>query len=72
MARIVYKPQCSECGAVINDEVMYETIKFEKLERNKFSFVNEYTRIYPSHCEVCGEYFDCIEIKLQTNLTKER
>ena len=30
MARIVYKPHCSECGAVINDKIMYKTINIKK------------------------------------------
>lgn len=71
MARIIYKPHCSKCGAVINDEVMYETIKMEALEKDKISFVNEYTNIYPTRCKTCGEYFDCIEITPPIDLTKE-
>ena len=72
MARIIYKPHCSKCGAVINDKVMYKTIELVKLEKGiGWCFGNEYTSIYPSHCEVCGEYFDCIEITPPINLTKE-
>lgn len=33
MARIIYKPHCSKCGAVINDKVMYKTIELVKKER---------------------------------------
>ena len=66
MARIVYKPHCSECGAVINDEVMYETINLK-------NFIGDnYTNIYTMKCKTCGAYFDCIEITPPTNLTKER
>lgn len=65
MARIIYKPHCSECGEVINDEVMYETINLK-------NFIGDsYTNIYPMKCKTCGAYFNCIEIKPPINLTKE-
>lgn len=65
MARIIYIPHCSKCGAVINDKVMYETINLK-------NFIgNNYTSIYPIQCKTCGEYFDCIEITPPTDLTKE-
>lgn len=69
MARIIYKPHCSKCGAVINDEVMYETITLPLDKYNPFNY--EYTNIYPTKCKTCGEYFDCIEIIPPMNLTKE-
>ena len=66
MARIIYKPHCSECGAVINDKIMYETINLK-------NFIGDnYTNIYPMKCKTCGAYFDCIEITPPTNLTKEK
>lgn len=72
MARIVYKPHCSECGALINDEVMYEKIELEAL-KERGDFIREFINILrPTKCEVCGEYFDCIEITPPTNLTEER
>ena len=68
MARIIYKPRCSECGALINDEIMYEKIKL-----GVFKYIDdELANIYPTKCKVCGEYFDCIEITPPTNLTRER
>ena len=70
MARIIYKPHCSTCGAVINGDIMYETITLPTSEYSIFN--HEYTNIYPTRCESCGEYFDCIEIKPPTDLTKER
>lgn len=72
MARIVYKPHCSECGAVINDEVMYKKIKLEVEKGMDWRFGDEYTNIYPTRCKSCGEYFNYIEIKLPADLTGER
>ena len=74
MARIIYKPHCSECGALINDEIMYEKIKLDVFERYGFTkyIDDELTNIYPTKCKACGEYFDCIEITPPTNLTRER
>ena len=70
MARIVYKPHCSECGAVINDDIMYETIILPLGEED--SILNyKYTNVYPMKCKTCGAYFDCIEITPPINLTKE-
>jgi predicted Zn-ribbon and HTH transcriptional regulator len=70
MARIVYKPHCSKCGAVINDDVVYETITLPLDEDSLFN--HEYTNIYPARCKTCGEYFDCIEITPPMDLTKEK
>lgn len=71
MARIVYKPHCSKCGAVINDEVMYKKIKLEAEKGIGWCFGDEYTNIYPMKCKTCGAYFNCIEITPPINLTKE-
>ena len=72
MARIIYKPHCSECGALINDEVMYKEIKLEVEKGIGWRFGDEYTNIYPTRCKSCGEYFNGIEITPPTNLTKEK
>ena len=67
MARIIYKPHCSECGALIDDEIMYEKIKYGFTKY----IDDELTYIYPTKCKACGEYFDCIEIAPPIDLTKE-
>ena len=68
MARIVYKPHCSECGAVINDDIMYETIILPLGEED--SILNyKYTNVYPMECKTCGAHFDCIEITPPINLS---
>ena len=57
MAQIVYKPHCSNCGAVINDEIKYII--------NKIKNITPITPIdiYPCKCPCCGKYFDSIIIK---------
>lgn len=63
MARIVYKPMCSNCGSVIEKEVRYKEID---LLSNPFETIlgrNSITVITPYKCEKCGAFFDCIEIR---------
>ena len=63
MARIIYKPHCSECGAIIEARPMCEKIKLIPLEGCHPRLLDdEYTNIYPQICKSCGTYFDCIEI----------
>lgn len=69
MARIIYRPHCSECGAVINDDIMYETIMLPLGEDSILNY--KYTNVYPMKCKTCGAYFDCIEITSPIDLTKE-
>lgn len=61
MAQIVYKPHCSNCGAVINDEIKY----IEHVIINKIKNITPITPIdiFPYKCPYCGKYFDSIIIK---------
>lgn len=61
MAQIVYKPHCSNCGAVINDEIKY----IEYTERVIINKIKNITPIdiFPYKCPCCGKYFDSIIIK---------
>lgn len=58
MAQIVYKPHCSNCGAVINDEIKY----VEYAIINKIKNITPID-IFPYKCPCCGKYFDSIIIK---------
>ena len=59
MAKIVYKPTCSECGAVIGGEVY--GIRLETIaENNKYSLGYRWS-VHPSKCWKCGVWFDSIE-----------
>lgn len=58
MAQIVYKPHCSNCGAVINDEIKY----IEHVIINKIKNITP-INISPYTCPCCGKYFDSIIIK---------
>lgn len=57
MAQIVYKPHCSNCGAVIYDEITY----IEHVIINKIKNITPI--ISPCKCPYCGKYFDSIIIK---------
>ena len=56
MSRIIYKPTCSNCGAVISGEVRYT----EEMNRDDIMIIPIMRHISPSHCTKCGTFFDCI------------
>ena len=55
MSRIIYKPTCSNCGAIISGEVRYTE---EPSREDIITFPIRH--ISPTHCTKCGTYFDCI------------
>lgn len=59
MAQIVYKPHCSNCGAVIYDEITY----IEYVIINKIITYTTSIDISPYKCPCCGKCFDSIIIK---------
>lgn len=59
MATIVYKPVCSNCGAIITDEVYgIEYISSDKTTYMRHKDVG----ISPSVCKECGALFESIMI----------
>lgn len=63
MTRIVYKPHCANCGALINDDVKFKKTIVERTIANKFFYPDKLYDISPYRCENCGEFFEAIEIK---------
>lgn len=59
MAQIVYKPHCSNCGAIIYDEITYIE---HVIINNKITNITPID-IFPYKCPCCGKYFDSIIIK---------
>lgn len=59
MCRIIYKPHCSNCGAIIEDEVVYG---YNILDMPDFMIRIE-PWVYPNRCKSCGEIFETIELK---------
>lgn len=57
MSRIIYKPTCSNCGAVIHGEVS------SKYWRDEISYGR---KIAPTVCLNCGTYFDSIVMPCPT------
>ncbi len=55
MGKIIFKPTCSHCGAVIHGEVSYTE---EPSREDIMLFPIRY--ISPTHCPKCGTDFDCI------------
>lgn len=61
MASIIYKPVCSECGAIITDEVY--GIRYTSFnDKVKYKFLHG-TGVSPSVCKNCGTGFDSIIIE---------
>lgn len=57
MGRIIYKPHCAECGALINDEVIYRRLELINPK-------NCFFEIKPNRCESCGAWFEAIAIPM--------
>lgn len=61
MGAIIYKPHCSKCGAVINQEITYKIVG----EIGKTHLFGRYlVGINPIKCARCGEVFETIEIPM--------
>lgn len=60
MARIIYQPHCSECGAIIPNEIVYKKLV---QDCGVNTLKRELTVIEPLRCSTCGNFFDCIEIE---------
>lgn len=64
MTRIVYKPHCAKCGALINGEVAFREIIDELKAPNGYFCNHPIYDISPYKCEKCGELFEGIEMKM--------
>jgi len=63
MSKIIYKPHCEKCGAVINQKIQYKRIE---LEGNiDIPRVHDliYYEFYPHRCEHCATVFDSAELQ---------
>ena len=67
--KIVYKPHCGKCGAVINTKVAYNKIVIESYKN--LHLPKETIEVFPSRCECCGQAFNMIEILLPEQLSTE-
>ncbi len=52
-ARIIYRPTCSECGAIVRGNVY--GLRKERLQNGKLLCLDE--SVYPIKCEQCGSWF---------------
>ena len=59
MAKIIYRPHCSECGALIAEKVSCQEIISDDRPHHLIN-----VSINPSKCECCGEDFMNIQIDL--------
>ena len=68
MTAIEYKPHCSNCGAIIDEEVKYRDvdIAFERKLRSHL-FLNN-IEIDPHRCKNCGKTFCRIEMEMPTKM----
>lgn len=64
MGRIVYKPHCAKCGALIEQNVQFKRYEnMLKLNKNLQYKMNDYV-FSPYRCKVCGEIFDSAEVQI--------
>ena len=67
MTKIIYRPHCSKCGAIINEKVSYQEIISDDFP---YHLIN--AAMNPSKCECCGEYFIGIQIDLPVESEDKR
>lgn len=63
MGKIIYKPHCASCGALINEEVVYRSHEIRYANGylyHKSGFID----IEPNRCTRCGEIFEIIEVPI--------
>ncbi len=68
MGTIVYKPHCSKCGAVINEEISYRNIVLSATPNH---FARQWTDVFPTRCAHCNQPFTAIEIPMPKQETTE-
>lgn len=61
MGKIVYKPHCGKCGAIIEQEVTYREIA-QMLHGSRR--IGRFIDIEPNKCPCCREVFGTIEIPM--------
>ena len=69
MGKIVYKPHCSKCGALIESKISWKKIIMDVGSDKLLKL--EAADIHPCGCEACGEIFECIEITPPEELPTE-
>lgn len=62
MGTIVYKPHCSKCGAVINEQISYRNMVFGPTSNNLLA--QQWTDVFPTKCKYCNQPFNAIEIPM--------
>lgn len=67
MANIVFLPVCSDCNAIIFDEVDYRR---ELLERFDSTIINQV--ITPYKCPVCGKLFNKIVMPTKLSISTDQ
>ena len=64
MSKIIYKPHCEKCGAIIEQKIQYKRIVPEdNIDIPRVHYLISY-EFYPYRCENCGATFDSAEIRL--------
>lgn len=64
MSKIVYKPHCEKCGALIEEKIQYRRIVIELPNHVFYRYAPEYYEFDPYKCKNCGAVFDSAEVPL--------
>lgn len=72
MSKIVYKPHCEKCGAIIDQKVQFKRYTLEGNNDIPRVYVYNltYYEFYPHQCENCGAVFDSAECQLPEEVTE--
>ena len=64
MSKIVYKPHCDKCGALIEQEIRFKKTVLELPNRIYHLYASEYYTFDPYQCKNCGAIFDSAEVQI--------
>jgi len=70
MSKIVYKPHCEKCGALIDRKVQFKRYTLEVNTDIPRVYDLTYYEFYPYRCENCGAVFDSAEIRPPEEVTE--
>ena len=64
MSKIIFKPYCEQCGALIDQVIQYKRTETVLEVDKHIHLTKTYYGFNPCQCKVCGAVFDSVEIPL--------
>lgn len=63
MSKIIYKPHCGQCGALIEQKIQIKRATLEVGDHVPILYRSPYYKFDPYRCDVCGATFDSAEFQ---------